>query len=249
MAKVEIEFIFNTNKIVIQAKSDDTMKIICQKFLEKTNLEQKNIFYSYNGTIGINEDLRFEKFANYNDRLRNKMSVLVFENEVKKITDIKRSKSIICPECKESIKMDIIDYKIKLYDCKNGHKKENILLDEFEETQNLKIVCDECKVDNINISSNNIIFRCNNCNKKLCLECKSKHDKTHKIIDYNNKYYICEKHNETYISYCEECKVNLCNLCDDHENHKRIQFFDLLPKKGDLINKVEGLKEIYFYLI
>ena len=48
--------------------------------------------------------------------------------------DIIKSKNIICPECKENIKMDIIDYKINIYECKNGHKKENILLNEFEET-------------------------------------------------------------------------------------------------------------------
>ena len=35
--------------------------------------------------------------------------------------------------------MKIKNYKINLYDCKNGHRKENILLNEFQETQNLDL--------------------------------------------------------------------------------------------------------------
>ena len=29
--------------------------------------------------------------------------------------------------------MDIIDHKVTLYECKNGHKIKNILLDKFED--------------------------------------------------------------------------------------------------------------------
>ena len=54
-----------------------------------------------------------------------------------KKSDIKKSKNIICPICKENIKMEIKDYKINLYDCNHWHKKENLLLNEYEETQNI----------------------------------------------------------------------------------------------------------------
>ena len=59
--------------------------------------------------------------------------------------------------------MDIKDYKIELYECINGHKIENILLNEFEETQNidlLNIICDICKKNNKSISYNNIFYKC-----------------------------------------------------------------------------------------
>ena len=46
--------------------------------------------------------------------------------------NIIKSKSIICPECKENIRIKINDYKIKLYDCKNGHNIDNILFEEYE---------------------------------------------------------------------------------------------------------------------
>ena len=72
------------------------------------------------------------------------MNVLVYDTEIEiKENDIIKSKNIICPECKESIKMEIKDYKINLYGCKNKHRIENILLNEFEETQyidRLKII-------------------------------------------------------------------------------------------------------------
>ena len=136
--------------------------------------------------------------------------------------------------------MDIIDYKVNLFDCKNGHKIENILLDEFEETQKIdlnNIICDICKKNNKSTSYNNIFYKCLTCNNNICPLCKSNHNNEHKIINYDDKYYICDRHNENYISYCEQCKINLCTLCEGHKNHKRIFFSDELPKKGILISK------------
>ena len=141
--------------------------------------------------------------------------------------------------------MDIKDYKIRLYECKNRHNIENILLDEFEETQNLelnKIICDICHKCNKSISYNNKFFKCNTCNKNICPLCNSNHDKSHKIIDYDEKYYISDKHNEYYISYCEDCKLNLCVFCDEHKKHKRIQLSDILPKRNELIEKLKDIK-------
>ena len=43
----------------------------------------------------------------------------------------------------------------------------------------------------------------------LCPLCKSNHDKDHKIINYEQKYFICEEHNKEYNSYCEACKKDL----------------------------------------
>jgi len=46
--------------------------------------------------------------------------------------------------------MKINDYKITLYDCKNGHKINKILLDEFAKTQQYKeqeIQCKNCRQD------------------------------------------------------------------------------------------------------
>ena len=65
----------------------------------------------------MNEELTFKETANSEDKKRNKMNVLVYEyeffindqkeKEVPDKTDFIKSKNIICPECKENIKMDI----------------------------------------------------------------------------------------------------------------------------------------------
>ena len=193
----EVEFIYNGIKAIIQCKVNEKMKDICQKFKEKAKINKNmNIFYSYNGKVGFNEELTFEEIANREDKKRNKMNILVYDNQtiINYNNNIIISKNIICPECNENIKMDLKDYKINLYDCINGHKIENILLNEFEETQNitlLNIICDICKKNNKNISYNNIFYKCLTCNNNICPLCKTKHDKDHIIINYDNKNNIC----------------------------------------------------------
>ena len=87
------------------------------------------------------------------------------------------------------------------YECKNGHNINNILLDEFEDAQYIdesKIICDECKDNNKYTSYKKIFYRCNKCKMNVC---KNKHNKEHKIINYNEMNYICEIHNELYIHF------------------------------------------------
>ena len=73
------------------------------------------------------------------------------------------SKQIICPECKENIRISIDDFKIRLYDCINSHNINNISIDEYEETQKInltKIICDNCKKINKANSYQNLFYRC-----------------------------------------------------------------------------------------
>ena len=59
---------------------------------------------------------------------------------------------------------------------------------------------------------------------KLCPLCKSSHNKNHNIINYNDKNYICNKHNELFIKYCNECRENMCMLCEnEHKNKKYVK--------------------------
>ena len=116
---------------------------------------------------------------------------------------------IVCPECQGNILLNIKDYKINLYECKNGHKKENILLSEYKNITKLnsleiKLKCKECYKNSINI--NEKLYTCSKCQINLCPLCKYKHDHNHNIINYNDKNFICEKHNKRYIKYCKKCK-------------------------------------------
>ena len=51
--------------------------------------------------------------------------VMVIEKENQNESIIK-SKDIICSECKEPCRIKIENYKIKLYECPNGHIKDSI---------------------------------------------------------------------------------------------------------------------------
>ena len=248
----EVQFIYNGVNTTIQCQLNEKMKDICRKFKDKENLNNLNLHYSYSGNLGINGELNFEEIANREDKLRKKMSIIVFDNLIdikEQETDIIKSKYIICPECKEHIRIDIKDYKINLHNCKKGHKIENILLDEFEESQNINrkdIICNICKKNDKSISYNNIFHKCLTCYNNICPLCKANHDARHIIINYDDNYYICEKHNEKYMLYCEDCNKNLCTLCDGHNNHKRILFTDILPKKDDLLKTKNELKSTIY---
>ena len=43
----------------------------------------------------------------------------------------------------------------------------------------------------------------------ICPLCRPNHDKDHSLIKYEQKYYICNIHNEECISYCKECKEEI----------------------------------------
>ena len=160
-----------------------------------------------------------------------------------------KSKNIICPECNEDIKIKIQDYEINLFECKNKHNINHICFDEFNSTQYIdtsKIICRNCETYHKGNSKNNKFYRCNFCKKNFCSICVSDHDKNHDAINYDDKDYICEKHNIAYISYCENCKENLCKYCEqNHKKHKIIFYEKLIPndnKKNNMLKQIENTK-------
>ena len=155
--------------------------------------------------------------------------------------NVMNSKEIICPKCYESIFINIDEYKINLSDCKNGHKINNVLFEEFENNQKInisKIKCEDCKENDKGKTFHNEFYRCISCNSNLCPLCKIKHYKNHIIINYDNKNYICNKHNINYIKYCKDCKINICMKCTkEHKNHSYIDFGDILIDEETNINQ------------
>ena len=128
---------------------------------------------------------------------------------------------------------------------KNGHVVDDILFKDFEKTQTIDeslIICTKCK-KNKSSTYNKEMYICNECNMNLCPLCRSNHDKNHKIIDYEQKYYICNVHNKEYNSYCETCNKDICLLCKkEHKDHDIISYDDIVPED---INKEEVKTGIY----
>ena len=137
------------------------------------------------------------------------------------------------------------NYKISLFDCKNKHIKDNILLSQFENTQYIdesKIICEICKT-NKSLTFENNFFICITCKINICPLCKIKHDKKHDIIDYTQKNFICFCHNENYNSYCDVCKKDICLYCEkEHAGHKLISFGEIVPDKEDLKEKLNAFR-------
>ena len=121
--------------------------------------------------------------------------------------------------------------------CKNNHIYKNISIKDFIISQKIdisKIRCNICNEKDKSSIYNNIMYKCISCNKKICPICNINHNKALLKIDYDNLNYICNKHNEIYIKYCNECKKDICMKCNkEHKNHEKINQDDILPYEYD----------------
>ena len=250
------EFNYEGTTINIQCNPEEKMEEILQRFSTKIGKSKDNLLFIYNGGI-VNADLTYSSQINKSDKERNKMSILVNlkpDEEKNEEESLKKSQYIICPQCKESARILIDNYKIGIYSCINGHKIDNILISDFEQTQNYdeaKIKCQSCQKVNKSTSYNNTFYICFDCKKKLCQLCKSLDDKSHNIIDYDDKFFTCDSHYEPFNSYCTDCKRDTCTTCEmEHAGHKIITYGSILPnikkikeEKEEFFNKKEALKK------
>ena len=246
----QAEFQYNGVSTIIQCQENQKMSEICNNFISKSHLNENEINYFYDGKGGsqFNKNLTFKQMANAIDKERKKMNILVMINEMPEEKKLVRAKNIICPECGESIKVKIKNYKINLFECKNKHKMNKILFNEFEKTQMIDLMdikCDLCKENNKANAYNNEFYKCYECNINICPLCKLKHDKlNHTIINYDKIHYICNKHDEFLTNYCKKCNLNICSLCEkDHLEHDKILLSSMIYDKKDLLNKLDNIKK------
>jgi len=215
-----LKVIFNYKGIetVIQSKIDEIMEEVIKQY--KLKIEINNEFYIYNGNK-INKENKLQEIINNDDKINNKMIILVYTiNEIKEKNMIE-IKEIICPECNENVRINIKDYKIEMK-CNNNHNNI-ILLNEYKNKIDIsKIKCNKCN-KNKNEIYNNELYICLNCNINLCPLCKLNHDKNHDIINYDNKNYICNKYNGNYIKYC----CNKIYVCIVKMNIKIIRVYNM----------------------
>ena len=249
--KVEdnVEVIFNYNNIetTIQTKMDETMQNVINKFIEKARIANLNKYYVYNAKI-IKENLSLTliDIANEEDKKRKKLNILV--TDMFQVSDnIENeeviSKDFVCHECYENILLIFKNYKVS-YSCKNNHTKQQLSLSEYEKLQKInikKIICGHCKQNTKYSSYQHDFYFCFTCNINLCPLCLQSHkNDNHIIINYDDKNYLCRKHNEKFIEYCEQCKENICFFCKgEHKEHK-----NLIDLQEMIIDKLEILNEM-----
>ena len=179
------------------------------------------------------------------------MNILVYDNDNKDQNKINENEKIliskegICPECGVNIIINVKDYKIS-YECKNGHKKNNISFNEFinsQKTKNrfIKNLCNKCKNE---IKKNKEFYFCSICQLYFCILCKGTHDKNHIIINYKEKNYLCKNHSDSFIKYWKGFKENICLLCRSDEKHDIINLSDIMINKNFLLKESDKFKII-----
>ena len=243
---VEIEFNFNQIITKIKANLNEPFKNVIDKFLQKAYKERGTLCFLGNGKI-INENESIESQMNTDDKNNKKMNILV-EPLLNDDNDIKIIKSLdtICPECKESCRLKIENYKITLFECPNKHIINDIKFIDFNDTQKINesnIICNKCKIKNKGNTTE--FYKSLTCKLNLCTLCRTNHDIKHNIIKYNEKNYMCEIHNEPLIKYCIECKKNICFACEEHEEHETIFLGNIKPNMEE---KKEILNELKIYI-
>ena len=231
---IQIEFNYNCNIIMIQAKMDDIFQEVINKYIQKSLFDPKTIYFIANGIRIIPEQTVQSQMSPF-DKESKSLKVLVQTiEEINPIEEvIVNSNYIICPKCFEPCRIKAENFKITLFDCINNHINNNIKIKDFPNTQKInisKVICDKCKFKNKGNCPNGEFYKCLTCNKNLCLICKPNHESNHKIILYDKKNYICQKNNEHLIKYCTQCNKNLCYSCDDeHDSHNTISFKNIKP--------------------
>ena len=239
----QLIFRYKSEDIIYNYRQDETLPLIFQSFSHQIGVKRDNLCFLCNGEK-LSDTSTIEGLI---PNQENKIIILV--NDLQSLTPdgpiMKKSDNIVCPKCKESAIISIKDYKISFSQCKNGHMVDNILLSKFNETQEediSQILCGICKQSKSKLYGNKMTI-CTNCKINLCLLCKTVHDDTHNIINYEEKNYICEKDGEYYTSYCKSCKKSICSICEnDHDSHEIITFGKLIGNRNELIKQHEKLK-------
>ena len=241
---VKVTFFYEEKPIIIQSKDNEKMTKIFEDFAYKLSMNSNfsNLeFFQEGNKLSINES------SKYNDIFNNKSEVTLF---AKRKVRIIRCPKCICNDCI----VDIDNYQLIFYDCKYDKEKNHHaieLFDNYKNTQKIdysQIVCDisGCKKNQKDDPQD--FYKCLNCSKLsyyaiyLCNKCSLEHDKTHKIIKYDEKNYYCGQHFHKFIKYCFTCRKNLCKKCvDKHKDHKVKSYFPLNVK--DINESLDKIKK------
>ena len=189
MSNKKIIFLFgNEKKCEIQSNGKEKMNdIINNRLTSKIDIDLSSSCFLYS-SLPLETNLTFDDIANQDDKERKEMNIYIVssKDDLENKEILVKSKNIICPQCKGLCKINIYDYKIALYECKNNsnHKASNIFFTDFDYTQMVdesKIICFKCQESKRDTYKNQF-YLCKICNQNLCPLCKENHRKNHNIL-------------------------------------------------------------------
>ena len=248
-------FVLNKEQTIINSLENDDIEDVFKNFSREKKIKEEELIYFYKGKK-LNPN-KFNRQIKSEDYMKNKIIILCFK--IKKIQQkeekidldenlfpkLLKSKEILCPECGESCKIKLNNFKITLYKCQNEHKN-TFDFEQFSESQissKSLIKCNICNnIQKMPSNEGNKYYKCLTCNKNICNSCNEKHNKEHKIIDYSKSNFICNIHNQKYVSYCNICEQNLCSICEK----EHIKENDLIYFKNMIPNNINDTEDEEF---
>ena len=140
-----------------------------------------------------------------------------------------------CKKCGEIPILHFFKYNVDII-C-SMHKILNIPIDQFYNFIFYDYICSIC--NNTSKENEKNFFHCYDCKKYYCNKCIKCHNQykenSHMISNVDEKFIKCKLHNKKYNKFCIKCKLNLCELCEIHNNHCIEYFKDIYPSNNDII--------------
>ena len=266
MSELKVNFTFKNEKTELNCTKEDSIQDILSTFGKsiKRNIEDFN--FLCNGEKLANYENK--KLSDLNPK-DNTLNISVYEkkesnlnsnaNIIPQNISLKVSDHIICPRCKFMSEIDINNFKIYITNCNNNHSMPGLFMNDFITTQYIdesRIICFECKKSekDLLLSSENQpnnLLMCS-CGISVCQSCLETHkeksiknnpNKQHNAILYQNKDYFCFEHNIRYTSYCQNCKKNICDKCEDKHINHQIDKFEKILMKDTYVEKIKNMNE------
>ena len=235
----KIKFIYERN---IYEKAYDnyniTLNDIFKEYAQILGNNFDNLLFLYNGKKITSNNK--EKLNIFN---RSHFNISVFN--IQKKINFKQLKHILCPKCNNPGILNIKNNEIIINNCPFNHSS-NLTINGFLLNINIdesKIKCDICG-NRKNIYD--IFYFCS-CNIKICPLCYNSLHRDHNKIFFEERFNICINHYINFISYCETCKKDLCEKCEEkHKNHNINIYKKRKPSEkvtNEIKNNINELKE------
>ena len=215
-----VRFIYLNNKYKTKVHNESVISDILKNYTSILNKSLKELYFIYKGkSIPYDNNKKIKEF---------KSDISIFVFDINKNTRIQKSQ-ITCPICDNPVSINIKNDKISIENCVNKHYFYNLSLNEFINIIRFNEIKIKCECGN-NIYNYNKFYICT-CKNYFCPICYKHHreNKDHNLIEYNERFYICQIHNRNYISFCSNCRVNLCNKCElGHSKHIIMEYKQIL---------------------
>ena len=148
---------------------------------------------------------------------------------------------------------------------KNGGRRKNIII-KLEEKNNSNYIFESKNNSNLYKINNNKLNKSNN-NDEILLFNKNNYDKLNNIKNIFKEQHFCNEHRskdkqykqckELFISYCMDCKKDLCFICENEHNGHNFERYKLIKAeelneiiveikkfKDSILKKIEQMKKI-----